>query len=185
MKLIVRFVDFTIKHGNKSDMGQGDEWPLILEKIKEADIFIIASPIWVGHLASPAQQLIERFDAVFHESGFTKEKTGQYFTYNKVAGYLITGNEDGAHASSAQILWAMQEFGFTIPPNSNAYWVGHAGGDKNYVEAGGEKYFYTNNLLRNMVANLVFFAQLLQENPITTNFNDSEKAAEEESTPNK
>ena len=67
----------------------------------------------------------------------------------------------------------MQECGFTIPPNVNAYWVGLAGGDKDYVEGGGKKYFYTNLTLRYTIANLVFFANLLKNNPITTNLNVS------------
>src|ERR1700744_3695864 len=124
----IRLVDFNVKPGNESDMGDGDEWPQILDKIKNCDIFIIGTPIWMGHLASTTQRVIERLDAIFHEDGMADEKTGQYFTYNKVAGCLITGNEDGAHSWAAQVLWSMQELGFTIPPNVNAYWVGMAGG---------------------------------------------------------
>lgn len=137
----------------------------------------------MGHLASTAQRVIERLDAIFHEEGTTDENTGQYFTYNKVAGCLITGNEDGAHSCAAQLLWSMQELGFTIPPNANAYWVGIAGGDKDYVPAGGERYLYTNKTLRYMTANLIFFAKLLKQNPITTNWNELTKIAEGESDP--
>ena len=101
--------------------------------------------------------------------------------YNKVAGCLVTGNEDGAHSCAAQVLWAMQEVGFTIPPNVNAYWVGLAGGEKDYVEAGGERYLYTNKSLRYMTANLAFMAKLLAENPISTNLSAETKKAEAES----
>jgi multimeric flavodoxin WrbA len=178
---VIRIVDYNVKPGNSSDMGKGDEWPKVLEKIKQCDILIIGTPIWVGHLASTAQRIVERLDAVFHEEELADEKTGQYFTYNKVAGCLITGNEDGAHSCAAQLLWAMQECGFTIPPNVNAYWVGLAGGDKDYVEAGGEKYFYTNLTLRYTIANLVFFANLLKNNPIGTNLKELEVLAKKES----
>jgi multimeric flavodoxin WrbA len=178
---VIRLVDLDIKHGNSSDEGDGDEWPKILKKIKAADIFIIGTPIWMGHLASTSQKVIERLDAIFHEDGTTDEKTGQYFTYNKVAGCLITGNEDGAHSCAAQVLWSLQELGFTVPPNVNAYWVGMAGGDKDYVPGGGERYLYTNKTLRYMIGNLVFFAKLLKENPITTNWNELTKLAEKES----
>ena len=178
---VIRLVDYEVKPGNSSDEGNGDQWPEILTKIKAADILIIGAPIWMGHLASTAQRVIERLDAIFHEEGTTDEKTGQYFTYNKVAGCLITGNEDGAHSCAAQILWSMQELGFTVPPNSNAYWVGLAGGDKDYVPGGGEKYLYTNATLRYMIANLTFFAKLLKENPITTNWIALKKLAEKES----
>ena len=168
---LIRLVDYEVKPGNSTNMGDGDEWPVILDKIKACDILIIATPIWMGHLASTAQRVIERLDAIFHEEGFTDKENGQYFTYNKVAGCLITGNEDGAHSCAAQVLWSMQELGFTIPPNVNAYWVGLAGGGKDYVEAGGEKYYYTNYTLRWMIANLTWFAKLLKENPIGTNIN--------------
>jgi multimeric flavodoxin WrbA len=178
---VIRIADYNIKSGNSSNEGDGDEWPQILDKIKECDIFIIGAPIWMGHLASTAQRVIERLDAIFHEDGFADEKTGQYFTYNKVAGCLVTGNEDGAHSCAAQMLWSMQELGFTIPPNVNAYWVGLAGGDKDYVEAGGKKHFYTNYTLRVMIANLVYFAKLLKANPIDTNWNDLKELAKKES----
>lgn len=178
---IIRFVDYTVKPGNSTDEGEGDEWPFILEKIKECDILIIGTPIWMGHLASTAQRIIERLDAIFHEDGFKNEDNGQYFTYNKVAGCLITGNEDGAHSCAAQLLWAMQELGFTIPPNVNAYWVGLAGGGKDYVEGGGEKLFYTNSTLRYMIANLTYFAKLLKAHPIDSNLKELEKEAQAES----
>ncbi|SEB14378.1 Multimeric flavodoxin WrbA [Pedobacter hartonius] len=180
---IIRLVDYEVKPGNSSDQGNGDQWPLILEKIRNCDILIIGTPIWMGHLASTAQRMIERLDAIFHEEGFTDEKTGQYFTYNKVAGCLITGNEDGAHSCAAQLLWSMQELGFTIPPNVNAYWVGLAGGDQDYVEAGGEQYLYTNTTLRYMIGNLTYFANLLKNNPIDTNLKELEEAAKAESDP--
>ena len=177
---MIRLVDYDVKPGNASDMKGGDKWPEILEKIKKCDILIIATPIWMGHLASTAQRVIERLDAIFHEEGFTNG-LGQYITYNKVAGCLITGNEDGAHSCAAQVLWAMQELGFTIPPNVNAYWVGMAGGEKDYVEAGGERFLYTNKSLRYMTGNLAFMAKLLAANPIDTNLNEAAKKAEQES----
>jgi len=177
----IRLVDYEIKPGVSSDEGKGDEWPVILEKIKSCNIFIIATPIWMGHLASTAQRVIERLDDTFYNKDLADEKTGQFFTYNKVAGCLVTGDEDGAHSCAAQVLWAMQELGFTIPPNVNAYWVGLAGGGDNYVEAGGEKHYYTNYSLRYMIANLCWFAKLLKENPIDTNLKALRELAKKES----
>lgn len=178
---IIRLNDYQVLTGNTSDEGDGDEWPKILEKIKACQIFVIATPIWMGHLASTAQKVIERLDAVFRDENLMDTDTGQYMPYNKVAGCLVTGNEDGAHSCAAQILWSLQEVGFTIPPNVNAYWVGLAGGEKDYVEAGGERYLYTNKSLRYMTANLAFFAKLLEANPIPTNLNDANEKAKSES----
>ena len=176
-----RFVDYNVKYGTSSDEGKGDEWPQLLAKIKACDIFILASPVWMGSLASSAQKVIERLDATFHEEKFWDKETGQYFTYNKVAGCICTGNEDGAHEVARHILWAMQELGFTVPPNVNTYWVGVAGEGPSYIKAGGQKHFSTNKTNRFMVANLIYFANLLKQNPIPTNLNKLSEAAQEES----
>lgn len=180
---IIRLNDYQVLTGNSSDEGDGDEWPQILEKIKACQIFIIAAPIWMGHLASTAQKVIERLDAVFRDDNLQDKETGQFMPYNKVAGCLVTGNEDGAHSCAAQVLWSLQEVGFTIPPNANAYWVGMAGGEKDYVEAGGERYLYTNKSLRYMTQNLAFLAKLLTENPYPTNLNAENEKAKAESDP--
>lgn len=178
---IIRLNDYNVLTGNTSDEGNGDEWPEILEKIKACQIFVIATPIWMGHLASTSQKVIERLDAIFRDENLIDKSTGQYMPYNKVAGCLVTGNEDGAHSCAAQVLWALQEVGFTIPPNVNAYWVGKAGAEKDYVEAGGERYLYTNKSLRYMIGNLAFMAKLLAANPISTNLNEAAEKAEAES----
>lgn len=67
--------------GVSSDEGDGDEWPVILEK---------------------------------------------YPLYNKVAGVVVTGNEDGAHAAAETTLFNMTHLGCTVPPNADTYWVGKA-----------------------------------------------------------
>src|ERR1700761_6493667 len=180
---IIRLNDYNVLTGNTSDEGDGDEWPQILEKIKACHIFVIATPIWMGHLASTSQKVIERMDAIFRDESLSSKENGQYMPYNKVAGCLITGNEDGAHSCAAQVLRSMQEVGFTIPPNVNAYWVGMAGGEKDYVEAGGKRYLYTNKTLRYMTANLAFMAKLLAAHPYTTNLLEENKKAEAESDP--
>lgn len=178
---VIRLNDYKVLTGNSSDEGDGDEWPQILEKIKACNIFVIATPIWMGHLASTSQKVIERLDAIFRDEDLSSKENGQFMPYNKVAGCLVTGNEDGAHSCAAQVLWSLQEVGFTIPPNANAYWVGMAGGEKDYVEAGGERYLYTNKSLRYMTANLAYFAKLLARNPIDTNLLELDKKAEAES----
>ena len=58
----VRVVDHHVPFGVSSDMGEGDEWPAILEKILAADILILGTPIWFGVRGSVAQIVIERLD---------------------------------------------------------------------------------------------------------------------------
>ncbi len=177
----IRLVDYTIKHGTSSDEGDGDEWPEVLEKVRQCDICIIATPIWMGHIPSTVQQIFERLDDVFYNKDLKDKTTGQFFPYNKLAGALITGNEDGAHAIAAHILWAMQEVGFTIPPNANSYWVGMAGGSDDYTDGEGEHHYYTNKTNRYLVQNTVYLAKLLKAHPIPTNLNEQDKLAKKES----
>ena len=58
----VRAVDFNIKPGVTSDEGEGDDWPMIREKVLAADILILGTPIWLGHPASPCQVVLERLE---------------------------------------------------------------------------------------------------------------------------
>src|SRR4051794_19376695 len=64
----VRAVDHDIKPGVQSDMGAGDDWPAIREKILAAEILIIATPTWVGRPSSLAQRVLERMDAMISET---------------------------------------------------------------------------------------------------------------------
>lgn len=177
----LRIADYDIKPGVSSDEGNGDQWPEVFEKIKGCDILILASPIWVGRTASTTQRVIERLDALFHEEELMDSKTGQFITYNKVGGAIVTGNEDGAHQVTSHILWALQELGLTVPPNVNTYWVGKAGPGPSYIEANGEKHLYTNKTLRYLVHNTTYFAKLLKENPIPTNLKHLTEEAKKES----
>src|SRR5690606_32815124 len=75
---VIRVVDYDIKFGTSSNMGSGDQWPAILNKIKQADIFIIATPVWRGDRSSVAKLVSERLDGVFSDD---KNKKDQYITY--------------------------------------------------------------------------------------------------------
>ncbi len=174
----LRAVDYNIPFGISNDMGDGDEWPKILKKMQAADIVVIASPIWFGVRSSVCQLVMERLDASY---ALLDEATGQFSWYNKVAGVLVTGNEDGAHDVGSNTLYNMMHLGFTVPPNCDSYWVGPAGPGKSYVAAKGEKWTYTNKTYRFMVHNTAWFAQLLKNNPIPTKMNKLIKAAKMES----
>lgn len=118
----IRTVDHTIIPGVEVDMGNGDEWPTLRKKMLAADIFILATPTWVGHMSSEAMKVIERLDA---ELGETDDE-GRYLTTGKVAAVAIVGNEDGAHAITADALQSLNDLGFTIPANAATYWNGEA-----------------------------------------------------------
>ena len=168
---IIRIVDYNVPTGVSSNEGDGDEWPRILERIKAADILVIATPIWFGHRSSVAQLVIERLDGTYNE----RNEEGQYPLYNKVGGVVVTGNEDGAHAAAESTLFNLSHLGCTIPPNSDTYWVGDAGPGPSYLEAGGENHAYTQRTTRWMAHNLVHIARMLKATPIPPEGNTFEE----------
>jgi multimeric flavodoxin WrbA len=168
---VVRIVDYDVKFGVTSDEGDGDEWPNILEKVRAADIIVMASPIWFGVRSSVCQMVIERLDGTYTE----RNEAGQYPLYNKVAGVVVTGNEDGAHDVAANTLFNMTHLGCTVPPNVDTYWVGDAGPGPSFIEAGGEKHAYTQRTTRWTAHNLVHMARILKANPIPAEGNTFEE----------
>lgn len=166
---VVRVVDHAVPFGVESDLGDGDEWPLIYDKLKAADIVIIGTPIWFGVRSAVAQLVIERLDGSYSDGD---PVTGQFPLYGKVAGVIVTGNEDGAHDAAGTTLFNLTHLGCAVPPNADTYWVGDAGPGPSYIEAGGDKHLYTNKTARYLAHNVAWMARLLKDNPIPTNLNE-------------
>ncbi len=158
----IRPVDYAIKFGVTSDEGEGDEWPQVLERVKAADILLVGTSIWFGHRNSVAQMVIERLDGTYEE----RNEQGQYPLYNKVAGVVVTGNEDGAHGCAESVLFNLTHLGCTVPPNADTYWVGTAGPGPSYLDAGGEDHPYTLRTSSWCAHNLLHMARILRESPI-------------------
>lgn len=119
---IVRVVDFDIRPGVEKDMGDGDEWPLLREKLLAADILILGTPTWMGHPSSVAARVLERLDAELSET----DDVGRPILFGKVAAVAVVGNEDGAHKISADVFQALNDVGYTIPAQGVTYWNGEA-----------------------------------------------------------
>lgn len=155
----VRLVDHVIKPGVELDMKNGDEWPMIRQKIMDADILVMATPTWVGQMSSEALRAIERLDAELSET----DAEGRFMTYPKVAAVAIVGNEDGAHKITADVLQALNDVGFTFAANAATYWNGEAMHTTNYIDLKEipEKVVSTNALVATNTAHL---ARLLKEN---------------------
>ena len=161
----IRLVDHDIARGVYPDMTEHgwetDEWPAILEQVMAADILVIGSPIWLGDKSSVCTLAIERLYAA---SGDLNEH-GQYAHYGRVAGCLITGNEDGAKHCSMNILYSLQHLGYTIPPQANAAWLGEAGPGPSYLDpgSGGPDNDFTNRNTTFMTWNLLHLARMLKD----------------------
>lgn len=126
----ITLADHDIKPGVTSDEGDGDEWPAIRQKILDADILLMGTPIWMGQPSSVCKRALERMDAFLEE----KDDEGRMVSYGRVAAVAVVGNEDGAHHVSAELFQALNDVGFTLPANAVTYWVGEAMGSVNFVD---------------------------------------------------
>ncbi len=118
----LRVVDHDVKPGVETDMGDGDAWPAIREKVLAADILLLAVPTWMGQASSVAMRVLERLDAELSET----QEDGRPSLFDKVAIVAVVGNEDGAHHISSQVFQALNDVGFTIPAQGVTYWNGEA-----------------------------------------------------------
>lgn len=154
---LVRLVDLNLKPGVKTDEGKGDDWPDVHEKLMAADILIMATPTWLGQMSSVCLRALERMDALFGET----DDSGRPVALGKVAGVVITGNEDGAHHIVATVCQGLIDMGFTIPGQSWTYWHLGPGPGPDYVETD-KGHDYSDRVGRNAARNLVALAKVLK-----------------------
>ena len=142
-----------------------DEWSTIWEKVKAAEILVVGTPIWLGEESSLCRILIERLYAM---SGELNDR-GQSIYYGKVAGCVITGNEDGIKHTAMTIGYALNHLGYTTPPQADCGWIGEAGPGLSYGDAredGGRAGFDNDFTQRNttiMSWNCMHLAGMLKE----------------------
>lgn len=119
---LVRAVDHVISPGVEADMGGGDEWPALREKVHAADILVLLTPTWMGQQSSVAQRVLERLDAELSET----DDAGRPILFDKVAIAGIVGNEDGAHHIAAILFQSLNDVGYSVPAQASIYWNGEA-----------------------------------------------------------
>ena len=157
---IIRVVDHDVKPGVKHDMGGGDEWPALREKLLAAQILAIATPIWVGHPSSIAQRVLERLDAELSET----DEAGRPILFDRAAMIAVVGNEDGAHHVVAEMSQGLADVGFSLAAQGSTYWVGEAMHTVDYQDLDVTPEV-TANATRIAARNTVHLARMLQANP--------------------
>lgn len=166
---LIRFIDHDVATGIYPDMTkygwEKDAWPELYEKVKAADILVIAGPIWLGDNSSQTKKLIERLYAQSKD----QNDHGQYVYYGKVGGALITGNEDGVKHCAQNIMYSLQHIGYSIPPQADAGWIGEIGPGPSYGDeqddgsrAGVDSDFTQRNTTF-MTWNMLHLARLLKD----------------------
>lgn len=162
----VRATSYNLPPGVQPDMGQhgfdDDDWPILYDKVIDADIVVIGTPIWLGEKSSVCSRVIERMYGNSHDLN----EAGQYSYYGRVGGCLVTGNEDGVKHCAMNILYSLQHLGFTIPPQADAGWIGEVGPGPSYLdeESDAEENDFTNRNTSFMTWNLMHTASMLKKN---------------------
>lgn len=161
---VLRPIDHPVATGVYPDMTEHgwdeDAWPALFNQVEQADILVLAGPIWLGDNSSVMKQIIERLYAM---AGRTNDR-GQYIYYGKVGDALITGNEDGVKHCAMNILYSLQHIGVTIPPAADAGWIGEVGPGPSYLDegSGGPDNDFTNRNTTFMTWNMLHMARLLR-----------------------
>jgi multimeric flavodoxin WrbA len=159
----IRAVDHDIAPGVQPDMtahgAPRDAWPEVWPRIEAADILVLGTPIWLGERSSVTSRVIERLYAM---SGQLNDR-GQYRYYGKVAGVIVTGNEDGVKHCAMGMLYALQHLGCVIPPQADAGWIGAVGPGPSYLDpgSGGPENDFTQRNTTFMSYNLIHLARML------------------------
>ncbi|WP_329334544.1 flavodoxin family protein [Streptomyces sp. NBC_01352] len=166
---VLRAVDLNIEPGVTSEpVREGDVWPGVHDKLLDAEILVTASPTRLGRPSSVAWghplwgRVLERMDALMSET----DDEGRPVAYNRVAGVVVTGNEDGAHHVISEISGALADLGCTIPGQAWTYWhLGPGPGPDHLDDERGRDWSHRTG--RAMAANLFGVASALAARPVS------------------
>jgi len=159
---VIRLADHQIDYGTVSEaVSEGDEWPAIRERVLAAEILIMAIPTWLGQPASPSKVVLERMDALLSET----HEDGTPVAYNRVAGVVVVGNEDGAHHVIAETNGALNDIGYSAPGQNWTYWnKGPGPGEEEWLTT--EERDWSTSTGRAAASNILALARALQASPI-------------------
>ena len=158
---VFRLADLHVPPGVVTDAGPGDDWPQIHDALLSSEILIVATPTWVGHPSSLAQRVLERMDAMISET----DDDDRPVAYNRVAGVVVTGNEDGAHHVISEVAGGLVDIGYTIPAQAWTYWNRGPGPGPSYADTD-EGHEWAHSTGRAMATNLVGVATALEAHPL-------------------
>ena len=158
---MIRAVDLALLPGVSSDEGEGDEWPEVHEKLLSSEILVLATPTWFGQPSSVVKRVIERMDAMLSETA----DDGRPVAFDRVAGFVVTGNEDGAHHVIAELAQAVNDIGYTVPAQAWTYWNKGPGPGPTYLETD-EGHDWSARTARTAAGNLIAAAEALAAHPL-------------------
>ena len=160
---VIRLADHQIDFGVVSEaISDGDEWPAIRGRILASEILVMAIPTWLGQPSSVSKIAIERMDAFLSET-YDDAKTP--IAYNRVAGVVVVGNEDGAHHVIAETNGALGDIGYSVPGQNWTYWnKGPGPGEEEWLTTDEREWSISTG--KACASNLLAMARALQASPI-------------------
>ncbi len=158
----IRLADHRIEPGVVSEaVEDGDEWPEIHARLLAADILVLATPTWLGQPSSVVKRALERMDAMLSETDDQERPVA----WNRVCGFVVTGNEDGAHHCIAEMAGCVNDIGYTVPGQGWTYWnKGPGPGEEEYTTS--DETDWTHETGDTMAHILFHTATALQSAPI-------------------
>ncbi len=163
----LRPVDFNILPGHRGDMGMGDEFLSVFDRIRTTDILIlgIATPYW-----SECQKLIERLRAACLEN--LDLTTGQSPLYNTVVGALQVGDVWGGTSCLAKTFFDLGQLGCVNPPYNAVIWYPAIDTQTGFTAAKGQTSVSINRQVRLLAEHTLAIAHQLRKTPLQTNLRE-------------
>ncbi len=158
----VRLADHRIDPGvDSAAVTDGDEWPLIDQQLRDAEILVMCTPTWLGQPSSLCQRALERMQGLMAAT----DDEGRPLAYNKVAGIVVTGNEDGAHHIVANVGQCLNDIGYAQPGQNWTYWnKGPGPSEEEYRTSDEQEWSKTTG--RACASNLLHLARALAPSPL-------------------
>jgi multimeric flavodoxin WrbA len=138
-------VDIVDQYGNADDLTN------VLEKIKDCDGLIVATPIWWGVYSSYVQALFERMS--YFDDQYIKRNVSML--YGKTFGAIVSGADDGWQQIQGLMGSFVSQLGFTLPPEA---FVSDENQSKNKIKQDNE----LDERIKVFVRNQVLFAEMLK-----------------------
>jgi len=160
----LRTIDLHILPGRTLEVGSGDEFSLIFEKIQNADILILGTPVWSGSRSSECQKLVERLQGAGQSQ--MDLTTGQSPLDNKIFGLLLVGEGTGSAYCAAQTCYDFSQMGCINPPHNTVTWSQPLGMETDCIEVKGKQVLAVNQAARLLGEYSVALAKMLNQNPV-------------------
>lgn len=94
---VIRVADEGVKFGVTTDEGGGDGWPEIRRRLLEAQLLVLATPIWLGQPSSVCKMVLERLDAELAEAMGSIDYQDLHVQPDKVADAIKSAAAQAAH----------------------------------------------------------------------------------------